>query len=85
MPDGNRHVVLIRQRIERAEPERQLGLLDGYRAFAMPAASECAETERERRRVAQSQRSIERIQSTLVVARFQKPNHEAGNGQRCNA
>ncbi len=83
MRDGNCHVPLIRQRIERAEPERQLGLLDGYRAFAVPGASESTKTERERRRVAEGQRSIERIESTLVVARLQKPDHKAGNRQRC--
>jgi len=45
--DGNSHMALVRERIERAEPQRQLRLLYGDRAFTVPGTRERTKAERE--------------------------------------
>src|SRR5215831_21249551 len=72
----------IGQRIERAETERQFGLFDRYCALAAPSPRDRAKAESERRGRAQRQRPVEGIKRGRVVAWIEKPDHEAGNGER---
>jgi len=52
----------VKKRIEGAEPDRTLCLLDRYRVVALPGTDDRTETERQRRRARQRERSVERAQ-----------------------